>query len=126
MIPYDEKFRNRNGTYSILVKKRNIDRNIMPDDIVEIGFDRYKVFAIEGHSKHYLIVGHLIEPKLKFKTFLQRYKIPNYIRVKNSMTHSQSLILARPYEFQQRYENLLDKHVEKWKIVDNETWVWLV
>ena len=112
----------------IEVKKRNVERNLLPDDAVTIDKVLYVVERIEK-SGHLLLLTLRVKhrPRIKFRQWLIKHRINVEVHVANSFKFNCAKIAGKPYELiTPKYDYLWDKEVKKFEHNEGYVKVWLI
>ena len=113
-------------TILVEVKKRNIERSLLPLDTVTIKNKRYIVNKVEQFNQNVLVT---MTKKNKHKTlreWLIKNRITHMVQVANWSKFNACLISAKPYEYlNPKYNHVLDREIKRIQYVDEVYRVWL-
>jgi len=116
------------GKYAyMVVKKRNVNKSLLPTDYLTVDSAKYVIQSIAAHDKNLLITMRYVSGRrTKFKHWLVINRENFYIQIANSFEFSNSTITEQRHGFMhQKYEFLMTKEVAKEERLDNVVRLWL-
>ena len=109
-----------NNTIEATVSKRNIERQLLPNDALTLDGVTYIVDSMRRAGK-LIVVTLKVKHRhtLTLRKFIIKHRPLTKIQIINSLTFSQSNIIAWAEDYFKRYDNLLEKEVKRYEQHDD-------